>query len=181
MRIFTFYSLCLLVGIALGSFDGDSFRGKLEDPIDQKPCTRLFTNTFDIGCRTPNHGESVGALYEIRSMKDVDDLKKVSRDVAIVAESAWFNETLQSLPQHTSHIIGIIFYEDNEVTPVSTDVCSPQGKGTPQNSFTAYPDYNWNAQGTGHMYSSYRYLTYVSLPLTTIKCTCCACGSQRCE
>ena len=146
---------CLLASIVHSTFDGDSFRGKLEDPIDQKPCTRLFTNTFDIGCRTPSHSESLGALYEIRSMDDIDEISKIKDDIAIVASTHWFNDTLRSLPEHSSNIVGIIFYTEDMSSPVSTDVTSPQGEGTPQASYTSYADYAWNNKGTGHMYTSF--------------------------
>lgn len=147
--------LSILLLFTLGTYDGETLDGNLEDSVETSPCVRLFTNEGDIGCRTPN-GKSVGALYEIRNTRDMDDIGNIEVDFAIVAPAKFFDTTLIAiLAKKTPQ--GVIIYDSDWVPndgKYSTDMNSTQGFGTPQSDYTYNNQYLWNNFGNGIMYKS---------------------------
>lgn len=143
-----------------GTFNGDSFDGNLETVIDEVPCVRLYTNQGGIGCRTKDE-ITIGAIYEIRNEKDMNSIKDIQVDFAILTPAQYFNLDLMNiLSQH--HPQGVIVYDNNWVPTensgkYSTDMNTTQGYGTPQSQYSFNRNYPWNNFGNGMMYQDLPY------------------------
>lgn len=159
---------------AEGIFDGKSFEGTLTHFVSEKPCVRLFSNTFDIGwkqyilhshcakftigCRTTDKS-SRGVLLEIRNIDEISEIKDYSYEITLVVHASLFSTLLFS--SNTDNIKGVFVYDDptplyDEIISYSTDSKTPQGDGTPQSTLTPDPSYTWNSGGNGYMYQSLR-------------------------
>jgi hypothetical protein len=145
----------------VATFDGKSFGGSLEHPVDSTSCVRLFTNDGDIGCRTPSHDGTVGALFEIRNLNDILAISNIDVPFAILTPGKYFDSNLLSTLSDNDKIEGVIVIDEDWVPrtdsssgPYSTDVKTPQGTGTPQSQYSLNVNYEWNTYGNGAMYES---------------------------
>jgi nicastrin len=145
----------------LATYDGSQFDGNLEHEIRNSPCVRLFSNAGDIGCRTPS-SQSIGALHEISNSADILGLADVEADFAVLAPADLFSIELLTALESISKAKGLIIYDVEGWVPTndggglfSTDVRTPQGKGTFQEGLSLGSNVPWNTFGNGAMHSSF--------------------------
>jgi hypothetical protein len=152
------FSLVILPFFVTSNFDGNDLDGSLTWSPEHVSCVRLFSNTFDIGCRTTSDS-SIGALYEIRESNDL--LNIPTHDIAIVVSNYLFTETINNIINR-NNIKGVFVYDISQSNNISfsTDVLSPQGEETPQYMLTLNPSYAWNTDSSGFMYKSLKYVLY---------------------
>lgn len=156
--------LCLIIK---GDFDGEKFRGNLEYVVKEKPCVRLFSNHGDIGCRTPSKDGTIGALYEISSLHDLESINVLGIDFVALITGIFFNDTMLNEISKSGTLKGIIVIDEesswasSSLGMYSVDVLSPQGDNTDQNQFSINPSYNWNTYGNGLMHESFRLSYYL--------------------
>ena len=162
---FFYFFIFLFLTTIKSNFDGNSFSGNLEIKINEVPCVRIFSSKGSIGCGTLKE-ETIGALYEIRSLNDIKNIKDIKVDFSLLLSAKYFISDLISIlnkyqPQ------GVIIYDGNwlpdeeSTEKYSTDMNTTQGDGTPQSDLTFNSNYQWNNYGNGIMYQS---LPYEVLP-----------------
>ena len=145
-----------------GDFDGETFRGSLEDVINEAPCVRLFSNSGDMGCRTVDSSGTLGALYHVNSHSDVLGIRNLPVDFVALISGSYFNSSVLGELSKDGKLQGVIVIDDQNSWisashgKYSVDVASPQGSGTPQEKFVIDETYEWNPFGNGLMYESFR-------------------------
>lgn len=138
-----------------------TFHRGYERHIIQYPCTRTFSTSGSIGCRSPETTPSSGILLDVnRHINIIND--DFATDFVAVLSGQFFNKSVITTLFDTGRLKGVVVYDSPEDgvsylhkqdARYSTDVRTPQGDETSSGSFTLDPSYPWNVAGNGIAYS----------------------------